>query len=188
MDIQIKNIILETKNLSKVSKNKFKNKHSLKYLIKRQMTHSECIKLGIFLEKVIRNLVLSFTNLQDINTTKNIKNTLEKDHLFIDEHKKSVYYCEIKSNLSLDTEKRKSTETKIKNIKEELSVKYKNYNIIESFVCLRYLEIPDSIQKLYTIKVISINEYFHILGCSIKFNEEDYIEFLNFCCDSLFLT
>ena len=46
---------------------------------------------------------------------KNIKSNTKKgdketDHLFIDDLNKNIYYAELKSNLNLDTEKRKGRE------------------------------------------------------------------------------
>lgn len=186
MDSEIQKLVKITKSKQNMKKRTNVNKHSLKYLINRNMTQSECIRLGIFLEKVLKDIILKFTKLRDINTDKNKKNTMEKDHLFIDDTNKKIYYAELKSNMYLDTEKRIATELKIHKIVNELQEKYQEYQIVESFVCLRYLVIPMSITKMYTITVISVNEYLNIIGCDVKFDEVEYYKFLNFCCDTLF--
>ena len=87
-----------------------KDVSSLSYLIDQQMSQTSCIKTGFGVEKVFNDYILSITNLTSIKP-KNSKGKKEKDHLYIDEVKKIIYYAEIKANLNLDTEKSKHIRT-----------------------------------------------------------------------------
>jgi hypothetical protein len=81
------------------------------------------------MEKVLREYVLYMNrSLKDIRPA-NKKGDKEKDHLFVDEDKKIIYYAELKSNLNLDTEKSKKTEAKVVKIKDSLVSKYIGYTI-----------------------------------------------------------
>ena len=97
-------------------------------MIKRELSQSDCIKLGNGLEKIFYDIVLQYTKLKDIKP-KNKKGKKEKDHLFCDETNKIIYYAEFKSNINLDTEKSKSTYQKCLNIVIELKEKYPDYTI-----------------------------------------------------------
>ena len=108
--------IIENNSYIKTSKsNKKKDINSLSYLIIRELSQSDCIKLGNGLEKIFYDIVLTYTKLKDIKP-KNKKGKKEKDHLFCDETNKIIYYAEFKSNINLDTEKSKSTYQKCLNI------------------------------------------------------------------------
>ena len=142
------------------------------------MTHSDCIKFGLILENILRELIS--TILIDIKES-NKKNKRERDHLFIDNVKGVVHYAELKSNLCLDTEKIVSTNEKISDISKELTKLYPEYKLTTSLVCLRYVEtIPENLKKKYPCGITSVNEYLSNTGCSIKFTEEEYIHFLNY--------
>jgi hypothetical protein len=175
------------------SSNKTKEIHSLSYLIKRELSQSDCIKLGTGIEKVLVDCILSNNpNLVNIKP-KNTKGKKEKDHLFIDEKIKTIYYAELKSNLNLDTEKCNSTSLKCSQIVEELKKEFIDYKIELSLVGLRYFhgkDIPKVISNKYlSIKdnVDGINDYLvKILGRNIFQTEEKYHEFLNYVANSMF--
>jgi hypothetical protein len=192
MDI-FEKIILDNKYVQKCVSNKKKDIHSLSYLITYNLSQSDCIKIGIGLENVLRDLILCLAQeLIDIKP-KNKKGNKEKDHLFVNNNKKNIYYAELKSNLNLDTEKTKSTYIKCLEIKKDLQKEYDNMNIIMFLVSTRHYTtsiIPQSIISKYEpIKdnLIGINEYFKLLSVPIKFdNEKEYIYILNLLAKSMF--
>ena len=74
--------------------NKAKDVHSLSSLVDRPMSQSDCIKLGTGLEKVFCELVLSLN--PDLTSIKpnNSMGKKERDHLFVNEATKVIFYAE----------------------------------------------------------------------------------------------
>jgi hypothetical protein len=173
--------------------NKKKHISSLSYLIDRELSHSDCIKLGHGLEKVSTDIVLENNkNLQNIKP-KNEKGKKERDHLFKDDENKIIYYAEVKSNLNLDTEKYKSTINKCASILEELKREFPDYEIKMFLIGGRYYEkkmMPKIILDKYTVidnHLVGINDYLDYFNVNMKFNDEnEYKEFLNILANSMF--
>jgi hypothetical protein len=175
--------------------NKTKDKESLSYLIDKNLSQSDCIKIGNGIEYIFADIILNYNkNLVSIKQ-KNIKDKKERDHLFLDEKNKIIYYAELKSNLNLDTEKCKSTSEKCITIENELKKEYPDYKINMYLVGNRYYEtkiIPKHIMKKYnviTFNVIGVNNYFNELSINYKFNNEnEYKSFLNYMANKMFDT
>lgn len=169
---------------------KKRDESSLSYLIDKSMTQSQCIKLGILVEKILRQIILKLTNFKDIKP-KNIKGKKEMDHLFVDEENKIIYYAELKANINLDTEKSKSTYKKILEIYKELKNEFSNYEIRWCLLAFRYLnnnEIPKVLKSKYNeIKdnLYGINDYINLLKINNLFTKEEYILFLNIIANKL---
>ena len=186
-------IIINNKYVLNCSSNKKRDIHSLAYLIDYNLSQSDCIKLDIGLEFILKDFILEKCNfIQDIKP-KNKKDENEKDHLFIDNKNKIVYFAEIKSNLNLDTEKSKSTYMKCLNIEKELQKKYSDYTIIMFLVCSRYYTkeiIPKNIKQKYlpiNKNLVGLNEYFEKLSIKLKFeNENEYKNILNLFTSKMF--
>ena len=190
---ELKDIIDKNDYVFSCISNKKKDYNSLSYLIEKDLSQSDCIKLGIGIEKVFKDIIISRnTNLENIKPI-NKKGQKEKDHLFKDETTKTIYYAEIKSNLNLDTEKCKSTSEKCSQIKEELKIEFPDYEIKMFLVGIRYYE-KNIIPKIISNKYISIadnlfgiNDYLSIMNSNIKFeNEKKYIDFLNYLSSKMF--
>ena len=170
---------------------KKKDPTSLSYLIDRNMSQSDCIKLGNGVEKVLSDIIIKYTNYQNIKE-KNTKGKKEKDHLFKDDKNKIIYYAELKGNLNLDTEKSKSTYNKCLKIVKDLKEKHPEYKIKWCLLGFRYIdynEIPNTIQKKYEkIKdnLFGINQYFSNLNINYKFNQDIYKQFLNNIANTMF--
>jgi len=164
--------------------NKKRDKNSLSYMIDINLSQSDCVKLGIAVEKLLSDIIIKYSNYKNIKP-KNKKNNKEKDHLFMDDDKKIIYYAELKSNLNLDTEKSKNTCSKCLDIVETLKKEYPLYNINWCLLGLRYiniLEIEKKILNKYSIisnNVFGINEYLKLLSIDIEFDKVSYKEFLN---------
>lgn len=185
-------LIIKNNNYIKNCKsNKGKDIDSLSYLITRELSQSDCIKLGNGLEKIFYDIVLHHTKLKDIKP-KNKKGKKEKDHLFCDEVNKIIYYAEFKSNINLDTEKSKSTYKKCLNIVTELEEKYQGYTIKWCLVGCRYINnnnIPNKLKYKYiSIKnnLFGINEYLKLLNINICFTFNNYCKFLNNIANAMF--
>ena len=113
--------IYENAYIKNCKSNVKKDFNSLSYLVDKSLSQSDCIKLGIAVEKVFSDMILKYTHLVNIKP-KNIKDKKEKDHLFMDVENKTIYYSELKANINLDTEKSKSTYKKCFSIVEELKL------------------------------------------------------------------
>ena len=179
--------------VSQCKTNKKKDAHSLSYLIDRELSQSDCIKLGYGIESVMKDYILS-NNARLINIkSTNKKGQKEKDHLFKDEITKTIYYAELKSNLNLDTEKCKSTTDKCLFLERELSIENPNYNVKMFLVNNRYFHkdvIPNAIMKKYNRienNVVGTCDYFEALGVQFPFShEEEYKSWLNYLADMMF--
>lgn len=191
--LDLKIIINNNDYIKNCTSNKTKDYNSLSYLVNNSLSHSDCIKLGIGIEKVMSDIILQKNNNLENIKIKNKKGVKEKDHLFKCEELKTIYYAEIKSNLNLDTEKYKATIEKCLQIFQELKNKYPNYTIKMHLVGGRYYtkkNIPVTISSKYLIlneMLVGINEYFSELNVNVIFkNEEMYKEFINNLADSMF--
>lgn len=165
--------------------------NSLSSLVQeRQLSQSNKIKLGIYLEKVIETFIIDNSSVLSIKT-KNIKNVHEKDHLFVNKIDKIIIYAELKSNLNLDTEKIKSTIQKIKDIEIELNDKYgQNYKVYCFLISLRFLNItdmPKNIAYKYNeiqYMLIGLNEYLDFFEIETIKNYQEYSLILNNLIDN----
>lgn len=184
-------IISKNRYLKDCKSNHKKDKDSISYLIDRVLSQSDCIKLGYAIEKIFYDIVREKTNLIDIKK-KNKKGVKEKDHLFMDNIKKIIYYIEFKSNLNLDTEKSKSTYEKCVEISKELKNQYKDYEINWCLLGCRYVnkeEIPRKIKIKYKPilnNLFGINEYLEMLNVSINLTKKSYRELLNNICNKMY--
>jgi hypothetical protein len=184
-------LIHENQYIQSCSSNKKKDVNSLSSLITRDLSQSDCIKLGNGVEKFFIDLIMKFTSYTNIKE-KNKKGEKEKDHLFCDEEKKVIYYAELKANLNLDTEKSMSTYTKCIAIAEGLKTEYPEYTINWCLLGLRqltYHDMPTIIQKKYsTIKdnLFGINQYLTMLNIDLRFNIETYTSLLNNIANAMF--
>lgn len=194
---KLKKIINANEYVNTCVSNKTKDYNSLSYLINRDLSQSDCIKLGTGSEKVLIDIILKNNqNLENIKP-KNKKGKKEKDHLFMDNLTKTIYYAEIKSNLNLDTEKCKSTRDKCMQILDELKNEYPDYTIKMFLVGIRYFKksiIPKVIFDKYecinanvVANVVGVNEYLNEMNTNIQFDSlEMYSEFLNYLADQMF--
>jgi hypothetical protein len=176
----------------KSKSNKHKDISSLSSLVKKILSQSDCIKLGTGVERVILNICSKNINFINIKQ-KNSKGKKEKDHLFINNETKEIYYAEFKSNINLDTEKSKSTYEKILFIIDELKHTYPDYKINGYLVAARYYDtniIPLLLLNKYIpIKnnVIGINNYLTLFEQDNFNNEEHYSEWINTIANKMFI-
>ncbi len=189
----LKDIVNENAYVNSCVSNKTKDYNSLSYLIDRDLSQSDCIKLGTGIEQVLKDVVAKKNpNLKNIKP-KNKKGQKERDHLFEDEASKTIYYAELKSNLNLDTEKCKSTSNKCSQILEELKQEYPEHTIKMYLLGIRYYEkalIPKIINNKYLCiqeNVLGVNDYLREMNTNVCFQDEKmYKEFLNHLADKMF--
>jgi hypothetical protein len=187
----INGFIKECDYITHCVSNPKKDPSSLSFLVDRPMSQSDCIKLGVGVEKLLVDTVEKLTGLENIRP-KNTKGEKERDHLFKDDVYKVIYYAELKSNINLDTEKSKSTYTKCMQVVEELHSEYPDYEIKWCLLAHRYIsvdDIPLVIKKKYaliTSQLFGINQYFNMIGISFQFTEEKYKEYINNIANEMF--
>jgi hypothetical protein len=190
---ELKLVINNNLYIKKFKSNTQKNINSISYLIDKNLSQSDCIKIGICLENVISDYILfKLPNLKNIKKNTK-KGEIEKDHLFIDDKNKIIYYAELKCNLCLDTEKIKATIKKCLDIENELKKKYNDYQIKMFLVSIRHYckkNIPLKISRKYNSidnNLVGLNEYFNNLAINYNFNNEDeYKKILNYVVDKMF--
>jgi hypothetical protein len=191
----IEDIISNNTYVKNCKTNKEKDINSISYLLdpKLNMSQSDCIKFGIGLEHVIKDIILLYNqNLISIKEP-NKKGQKEKDHLFMDCHKRIIYYSEIKSNINLDTEKSLATYEKCLYNKKNIEKKYPDYKVIMFLTSVRYYTneiIPNTISNKYSKiidSLLGINEYYKALSVPIYYNNEDEFKiFLNLLANKMF--
>jgi hypothetical protein len=187
----LKDMVKKNDYIKNCKSNKKKDQSSLSYLIKRDMSQSDCIKLGNGVEKLVTDIILQYSIVKNIKP-KNVKDQKERDHLFIDNTKKFIYYAELKANINLDTEKSKATYTKCLDIVKELQKEYPDYTVKWCLLAYRYIHsdcITISIKKKYMSisgNLYGINEYLNMLGIDFQFTEDTYASFLNTIADEMF--
>lgn len=161
------------------------DKSSLRYLVNKNLTQSECIRLGYAVEKMLSDLVMSLNKQTTNIKEKNKKGVKETDHLFL--YKDNVIFSEIKTNLNLDTEKTKSTVDKCKSISERLAKMYPE-KINWKIVGARYAtKIPCNIIKKYKCNnICSVNEYLELFDTDFKFTESEYQKWINCIAEKMF--
>lgn len=189
----LKSVVNGNEYVLACTSNKAKDMHSLSSLVDRSMSQSDCIKLGTGLEKVFSDLVLALNPDLTSIKPKNSKGKKERDHLFVNETTKTIFYAELKSNLNLDTEKCKSTSNKCQLIEAELIQEFPDYTIKMYLLGLRYCNktlLPTIITNKYTEiaeNLVGVNDYFQALTNETLFqNEETYKEFLTYLANKMF--
>ncbi len=195
INCDFKDVIDNNIYVTNCKSNKKKDINSLSYLIDMHLSQSDCIKMGVGVENILREYILKkCPNLKNIKK-KNKKGKKEKDHLFKDKKNKIIYYAELKSNINLDTEKSKSTYNKCLQILEELKEKYKEYTIKMFLLSVRHYtkaSIPSTILSKYKIienNLVGMNEYFEALSITDKFKDEnEYKKMLNYLAKKMFFS
>jgi hypothetical protein len=156
--------------------NKQKDPDSVAYLIRRDMSQRECVKLGNCFEKLLTDMTVQLVaHLQP----KSIKN---KYNVFVDEEYKIVYYAELKADYS------KNAECMVDELKKEVP----GYTVKWCVLLYRYIAseyIPTEILKKYikiSQNVYGINDYLEMVGIDFRFTEETYKYYLNLIADEMF--
>lgn len=185
---KLEKITLKNSYIKKANKQKNIDKNSLIYLINRNATQSQIIKMGIALEKILNELITTHTEYETIIEK---ESKVQKDMFFKHKTKKIIFYGELKSNINLDTEKSKATIEKINRVSNEIKTKYTNFEIYSFLINLRYLnkkDIPTQIINKYhnKISIIGINEFLNWFKFIQFENEINYKKFINFVFDTMF--
>ena len=173
---------LKTKNTEDTS--------SLCYLLRHKFSQSTNIRLGNQLETVFNLYVSNHTAARNMRDGKNKKGCHQRD--FLCEFDNAIIYAEFKSNIRLDTEKRRATTEKINEVAEEIRRDYPDKVVKPYLVSLRYLkkeDIPPVLSKMYPdVSLIGISDLFeNVLKCPLEelSSENSYSEFLTTIAEHL---
>jgi len=178
------NSLIENPKNKKTKKQSDNDYYSLTYLLQdyaifSSITQSQKIRLSIEMERILIKIIEEKSSLTNIKP-KNKKDVSEKDHLFMNDT--TIFYAEVKSNIYLDTEKKKATVAKIKKICEELKKEYPDKEIKSYLLASRYLtkeEVPQTLLKTRSYdnireRIIGVNDYFAELGIEKTFTLDEY--------------
>lgn len=187
MTLDYENII-NTLNLSKNNKKVGIDGYcSLSFLLKDilNLSQSEKIKLGNNIEKFLNKTCIMFNGYKKLEYKFLFK--CQIDELLINEDTKTIIYSEYKSNIALDSQKRKVMYTHCLKINNLLAEKYPDYTIKACIVNTRFLHIKDiplQIRNRYKnmkkIKLYGINDYLNLLKIDCFDNYQDYTKFLKY--------
>ena len=135
---------------------------SLCSLLTRKVTQSTNIRLGNELESIINLYATAHIQAEDLRPKKVQKGAHQLD--WLRRISQTIVYGEFKSNINLDTEKRKATIDKVTAVGAELVKVHSTETIQPYLVCLRYLrtnEVPVLMAKSYdTVTLIGIADFF----------------------------
>jgi hypothetical protein len=182
---ELSNLIKNNKYIRDTKSNKNKDECSLKYLVDIDLSQSDCIKLGVGVEKFMSDLVIKFNKSLINIRAKNSKGSKETDLLFLDSKKRIVYYAELKTNINLDTEKSKVTSEKCIGLVNTLRCKYPDHEIRWCLLAVRYFskaKIPITLKNKYTIisdNLYGVNEFLEMLNIDFRFDEEIHKKTIN---------
>lgn len=143
----------------------------MKFLVEKDMTQSQSIRLGIELEHLLNDYICketSFLRLERMVHLERIgkKKIKQCDHIFHDVENNIIHYAELKCNLDLDSEKSVSTYIKCQQITDELRHIYPHCDVRMYLVSLIHHNkefIPQCIINKYmciSSHVCGINDTF----------------------------
>ena len=163
---------------------------SLCSLLTRKVSQSTNIRLGNELESIVNLYATAHIQAEDLRPKKVQKGAHQLDWLRRFGH--SIIYGELKSNINLDTEKRKATIDKVIAVGAELVKVHSSETVQPYLVSNRYLrtnEIPVLMAKSYdSVTLIGIADFFETV---LKHPMEEfktypaYTEFLMTIVDQL---
>jgi hypothetical protein len=136
---------------------------SLCSLLARRVSQSTNIRLGICLETIL-NLRASSACMDatDLRPRAGARGTRQKD--FLRGFSDRIVYAEFKSNINLDTEKRRATRQKINDIAAQLVSDHPGKPVSAYLVSLRYLravDIPATVAASYSdVTLIGVADFF----------------------------
>jgi hypothetical protein len=136
---------------------------SLCSLLTRKVSQSTNIRLGNELEEILNLYVNSACgDAKDMRPAKVKKGEHQKD--FLRAFPECIVYGEFKSNINLDTEKRKATREKVNAVAAELVAANPGKNVQPYLVALRYLrtsDIPPLAASFYPdVTLIGLGDFF----------------------------
>lgn len=167
---------------------------SLAYLLKDlELTQSDKIKLGRALEIFLNDYLKSNASWKKLDYLQtNIK--CQIDELIINNDKKMIVYSEYKSNIALDSQKRKVMFDHCNSVHTRLKGMYPDYIVSGYIVNLRFLyskDIPVNIINRYKnekdIKIIGLNEYLNLFNLNLFDDYPEYTSFLKYICQQNFM-
>jgi hypothetical protein len=163
---------------------------SLCSLLTRKVSQSTNIRLGNELESILNLYATGHIKAEDLRPKKAKKGEHQRD--WLRRLARAIIYGEFKSNINLDTEKRKATIAKVIAVNEELVKAYPEETVEPFLVSLRYLrvgDIPPLVAKSYgDVKLVGVADFFnHVLEHPMEelADYPAYTEFLMAIVDQL---
>ena len=173
----VRTLILNEKNISHL-KEVEDNSFNIKKLLGTKLTQSQSIKFGNIFQTIIKDIVKSkggevltqkFADVYGVGETKLNKGHKDIDIWFLLDGK--MYYFEAKTNLDLDSEKSKATDTKVEDITQWMKNNYVDYEIYSGVLSCWWDKEPGLPVKVKN--VVFMKEFFEIIGVDIS-SEEYY--------------
>jgi len=167
--------------------------HSFTTLASDRLTQSQNIQLGISMESFLSDAVKSNTKGWVSIRTKTKKGEKETDHLYANHAAKQLIYCEQKDNINLDTEKSRTTKTKVQEITAKLQKDYPDYDVKGHILAARYLDASEDIatsiiaRKYSDVSVIGVNGFLAMFGLPLIENYDIYKKIIAAICKRKFI-
>ncbi len=167
---------------------------SLAYLLKDlTLMQSDKIKLGHALEVFLNDYIKLNKSWVRIDYSTSLLHC-QIDELLMNKHNKTIIYSEYKSNIALDSQKRKVMFKHCNELFDRLKELYPDYSITGYIVNLRFLynaDIPPNILNRFknqgNIKILGLNEYLELLNLDTFDDYSEYTSFLKYTCSQNFM-
>lgn len=174
--IDIKSIVINEKNISCLQ-DKSDESFNIKKLLGVNLTQSQSIKFGNTFQNIIKDIATSvgaevltqqFADVYGVGDTKSNKGQKDVDIWFKLNNK--MYYFEAKTNLDLDSEKSKATDSKVEAISSWMKTNYPEYEVVSGVLSCWYTKetgLPVKVKN-----VVYMEDFFKLLD--IEFSKEEY--------------
>lgn len=177
--LDIKSLLITEKNLSYL-KEKDDNSFNIKKLLGVNLTQSQAIRFGNMFQNFIKDVITSaggeVVNQQfaDIYGTGTKSNKGKKDVDIWFKYDNKIYYFEVKTNLDLDSEKSKATDSKVDAISSWMKSNYKDCDVVSGVLSCWYTKetgLPVKVKNVFYMgdlfKILDIrlssDEYYSIM-------------------------
>jgi hypothetical protein len=181
---EIKNILITDENIKLLDKRENKSYNIRRLLGNQNIDQSQSIRFGNLFENWITNIIkisggelinISYINLSNnkVNNSKNKKGSKDIDILF--KFNGITYYYEVKTNLNLDSEKHKGTDTKVLGIKNAL-IENNHDQILNHSILTCWYENEYKLPIKVKTNITFMKDLFNILD--IDCSKDDYYALL----------
>jgi hypothetical protein len=178
--IDIKSLLINEKNINLLKKNENLS-WNIKRLLGVDLDQSQSIRFGNMFQDFIKSIVIDaggevlsqkFADVYGVGETKQNKGQKDVDIWFKFNNK--MYYFEAKTNMDLDSEKSKSTDTKVDAISSWMKSNYPEQEVVSGVLSCWYTKevgLPVKVKNVFYMENI-----FQILD--IEFSKQDYYDLM----------
>lgn len=172
--LDLNSIVINEKNISQL-KNVHNDSYNIKKLLGVQLTQSQSIKFGTIFQNIVKDIVKAAggevltQQFADVYGTGSKSNKGKKDVDIWFKFRDKIYYFEAKTNLDLDSEKSKATDSKVDLISKWMSQNHPGVEVVSGVLSCWWCKEAGLPVKVKS--VLFMEDLFRILEISISSRE-----------------